>query len=171
MNVVQQKLVSDSAEAQVKFEQLLQIHTQFKCFVLKMEQNHPAEFLSFNMNTDRLDEFYWNYRKDAKHSKMWEVFRIIFTLSHSLAGVKGGFSVNSELLVENLQEETLVASRSVCSSVKSDANHFSELSFSSRLKRNVRAARMRISCIKKSKRNFMLKAKKWKAVEDEIGEV
>ena len=81
--VVSQKLVSDSAEAQIKFERLLQILLngkwclaeayneilpQFKDFVLEMKQNHLAEFLSFNMNTDRLDEFYWNYVKDAKHA-------------------------------------------------------------------------------------------------------
>ena len=137
-----QKLVSDSAEAHVKFKRLLQILLngkwcsaeacneicmQFKGFVLEMKQNHLAEFLSFNMNTDRLDEFYWNYMKDAKHPKVWEVFRFIFTLSHDQAAVKRGFSINSELLVENLQEKTLVASRFGYSSVKSDANHFSEL--------------------------------------------
>ena len=81
VSVVTQKLVSNSAEAQIKFERLLQILlnekwclaetcdeilTQLKGFVLKMKQNHLAEFLSFNMNTDRLDEFYWNYMKDAK---------------------------------------------------------------------------------------------------------
>ena len=65
---------------------------------------------------------------------MWEVFRIIFTLSHGQAAVKRGFSVNSELLVENLEEKSLVVSRFVYSSVKSDANHFSELSFTPRLK-------------------------------------
>ena len=65
------------------------------------------------MNTDRLDEFCWNYRKDAKHARLWEVFRIIFTLSHGQAAVGRGFSLNSELLVENLQEKTLVASRFV----------------------------------------------------------
>ena len=75
--------------------------------------------------------------KDAEHSKVWEVFRIIFTLLHDQAAVKRGFSVNSTLLVENLQEKTLVASRFVYNSVKSDANHFSELSFTPRLKRNV----------------------------------
>ena len=93
MSVVPQKLVSDSCEEQVKFERFLQIllngkwcsaeacdeiSTQFKGFVLEMKQNCLSEFLSFNMNTDRLDEFYWNYMKDAKHAKMWEVFRIIF---------------------------------------------------------------------------------------------
>ena len=46
-----------------------EIHTQLKGFVLEMKQNHLAEFLSFNMNTDRLDEFSWNYMKDVKHAK------------------------------------------------------------------------------------------------------
>ena len=105
--VVPQKLITDSAEAQVKFEQLLQILlnakwcsakacckilTQFKGFILEMKQNHLAEFLSFIMNTDKLDEFYWNYMKDAKYSKVWEVFRIIFTLSHGQATVERVFS-------------------------------------------------------------------------------
>ena len=51
-------------------------------------------------------------------------------------------SFRSELLVENSQEKALVAIRFVYSSVKNDANHFSELSFTPRLKRKVRAARM-----------------------------
>ena len=89
--------------------------------------------------------------KDTKHSKVWKVFRIIFALWHGQAAVERGFSVNSELLVENLQEKTLGASRFAYSSVKSDTNHFSELSFTPRLKQNVRTARMRIRCIKKSK--------------------
>ena len=123
--VVPQKLISDSAEAQVKFVLLLQIlrnrkrcsaeacdkiRTQFQSFVLEMKQNHLAEFLSFIMNTDGLDEFYWNYMKDTKHAKVWEVFRIIFMLLHAQALVVRGFSINSKLLVENLQEKTLVAS-------------------------------------------------------------
>ena len=76
------------------------------------------------MNTDRLDEFYCNYIKDPKYTEVWEVFRIIFSLLHGQAAVERGFSVNSELLVENLQEKTLVASCFVYSGVKSDANHF-----------------------------------------------
>ena len=102
LSVVPQKLISDSAEAQVKFERLLQIllHgkwclteaynkilTQFKGFVLEMKQNHLdhlAEFLSFVMNTDRLDEFYWNYIKDAKHARCEKFLK----LSSCLQNVK-----------------------------------------------------------------------------------
>ena len=94
------------------------------------------------MNTDRLDEFSWNYTKDVKHAKVWEIFRNIFPLLHGHAAVEREFLVNSELLVENSQEKTLAASHFVYSSVKSDANHFSELSFTFRLQGNVRAARM-----------------------------
>ena len=103
-----------------------------------MRKKHLAEFLSFIMNTNRLDEFYWNYIKDAK---VWEIFRIIFMLSHGQAAVERAFSVNSKLLVKNLQEKTVVSSCFVYSSVKSDANHFNELSFTPRLKGNVWAAR------------------------------
>ena len=72
---------------------------------------------------------------------MWKIFRIIFTLLHVQAAVEKGFSVNSELLVENLLEKTLVASRFAYNSVKGDANYFSELSFTHRLKENVRVSR------------------------------
>ena len=68
LSVIPQKLVSNSAKVQVKFERLLQIVlnkrwcsteacneilTWFKGFALEMKQNHLAEFLSFNLNTDR----------------------------------------------------------------------------------------------------------------------
>ena len=130
MIVVPQKLVSNTAVAQVKFEQLLQILlngnwclaeacdeilTQLKGFVLEIQQNHLAEFLSLELSM----------------------------LLRGQATVERGFSVNSELLVKNLQEKILVLSYFVYSSVKSDANHFSELSFASRLKLNAWAARMR----------------------------
>ena len=56
-------------------------------------------------------------------------FLELSTLLFGQAAVQKGFSVNSKLLVENLQEKTLVMSRFVYRSVKSDTNHFSELSF------------------------------------------
>ena len=99
--------------------------------------------------------------KDTKHSKVLKVLE----LSSPFCMVKlqsREFSVNRELLVENLQKKTLGASRFAYSSVKSDANHFSELCFTPRLKQNVQAAGMRNSCIEKSKGNFMLKVIKLK---------
>ena len=90
------------------------------------------------------------------------------------AAVERGFLVTSKLLVENLQEKTLVVSCFVYSSVKSDANNFSELLFTPRLKRNVRGARMGYQLYLEEPRKLHAKsdkAKKRKAVEDEICEV
>ena len=93
---------------------------------------------------------------------------------HGQAVVERGFSVNSKLLVENLQEKTLVVSRFVYSSVKSDTNHLSELSFTPRLKGNVQAARMRYQMHLEEQRKLHAKsdkAKKRKALEDEKSNV
>ena len=60
------------------------------------------------------------------------------------------------------------------SSGKSDANHFNELSFTPRLKQNVLAARMQYQMYLEEQRKLHAKsdkAKKRKAVEDEIREV
>ena len=101
-------------------------------------------------------------------------FLELSTLLHGQAAVERRFLVNSELLVENLQEKTLVVRRFVYSCVKSDANHFSELLFTPILKRNVRAARMRYQLYLEEQRKLHAKrdkAKKRKAIEDEIRKV
>ena len=100
-------------------------------------------------------------------------FLELSTLLHGQAAVERGFSVNSELFVENVRENTLVVSRFMYSTVKNDANHFSELSFTPRLKRNVRAARKRYQLYLKEQRKLHAKsdkAEKRKAVKDEICE-
>jgi len=70
---------------------------------------------------------FWNYMKNAKYAKLWEVFQIIFALSHGQAAVERGFSINNELMVENMKEESLIACRFVYDTVKSSAVHFSEI--------------------------------------------
>jgi len=70
---------------------------------------------------------FWNYMKNAKYAKLWEVFQIIFALSHGEAAVERGFLINNELMVENMKEESLIAGRFVYDTVKSSAVHFSEI--------------------------------------------
>jgi len=65
--------------------------------------------------------------KNANYAKLWEVFQIIVTLSHDQAAFERGFSINNELMVENMKEESLTASRFVYDTVKSSAVHFSEI--------------------------------------------
>ena len=51
--------------------------------------------------------------KNANYAKLWEVFQIIFTLSHGQAALERGFLINNGLMVENMKEESLTASRFV----------------------------------------------------------
>ena len=69
----------------------------------------------------------WNYMKNANYAKLWDVFQIIFTLSHDQAALERGFSINNKLMVENMKEESLTAIRFVYDTVKSSAVHFSEI--------------------------------------------
>ena len=50
---------------------------------------------------------------NTKFRKCWDVFKVAFTLSHGQTAVERGFSVNKELLVENLQQLSLVSQRIV----------------------------------------------------------
>ena len=63
------------------------------------------------------------------HKGVGSFYNYLHAFAWSSCSRERGFSVNSGLLVEDLQEKTLVASLFVYSNVKSDANHFSELFF------------------------------------------
>ena len=65
--------------------------------------------------------------KNAKYAKLWEVFQIIFALSHGQAAVERGFLINNELMVENMEEESLIASCFVYDTMNNSAVHFSEI--------------------------------------------
>ena len=72
-------------------------------------------FTSFDWNKERLDVFYHKLIIGSKEEfkKIRSVFQIVFLLSHGNARVESGFSVNADMLVENLKEESLIAQRRV----------------------------------------------------------
>jgi len=112
--------------------------------------------------------------KNANYAKLWEVFQIISTLSHGQAALERGFLINNELMVENMKEESLTASRFVYDTVKNSAVHFSEIRLTPRLKQNDRAARMRYQLHLEDQRKLTAgseKARKRKAVQDKIRSV
>ena len=49
---------------------------------------------------------------------MFPIVSLILFLSYGNAGVESGFAVNADMPVENLQEESLVAQRTVYDSVQ-----------------------------------------------------
>ena len=103
-------VVADKAKAQ--FSQLL-----FKGY-----DEWSKLFNKFNWNKDRLSTFYcdlnsskqdfcelWNVCQLVSSSKqdfceLWSLWQLVSSLSYGNAGVKNRFSVNGDILVENLKE-------------------------------------------------------------------
>jgi len=112
--------------------------------------------------------------KNANYAMLWEVFQIIFTLSHGQAALERGFLMNNGLMVENMKKESLTASRFVYDTVKNSAVHFSEIRLTPRLKRNVRAGRIRYQLHLEDQKKLTAeseKARKRKAVQEKIRSV
>lgn len=74
---------------------------------------------SYKRNKTRLDNFWMDVIKlcDKDVSSLIELIKIVFILSHGNAAVERGFSVNSECIVENQIEKSLVAQRQVYDAV------------------------------------------------------
>ena len=77
------------------------------------------DFLTFDFKSDRLDDFHSkNIGQRAEYKDLFSVVKIVLTLSHGNAFVESGFSVNEDMLVENLQEESLISQRQVYDVIK-----------------------------------------------------
>ena len=72
-------------------------------------------FTSFDWNKVCLDVFYHKAIGSKEEFKdIWSVFQIVFILSYGNADVESGVSVNTDMLVEYLKEESLIAQCRVC---------------------------------------------------------
>ncbi len=68
---------------------------------------------------ERLDCFYSKllFEKDS-FVDLWFVVKFVMTLSHGNASVESGFSINGDMLIENMHEQSLIAQRQVYDAVK-----------------------------------------------------
>lgn len=80
---------------------------------------------------------------NTKYQNCWIVFKFVFTLSHGQASVERGFSVNKELLVENLQCQSLVSQRMVYDHVISTEKSITELPIDKELVKSCKLAHSR----------------------------
>ena len=82
--------------------------TQFQRFLFNDVKENKENFLSVNKNQKRLDVFLYDYvGKVVEYNQIRKLIQFILTMSHSQADVERGFSVNEELLVENMQKRTI----------------------------------------------------------------
>ena len=87
-----------------------------------------TNFQNYSIDDNKLDEFFIGYVEDhARYNKFAEIMKIVLTLSHGQASVERGFSVSKNLLVENLQESSLIAQHRVVNYM--DANCYEPYNF------------------------------------------
>ena len=60
-------------------------------------------------------------------AKLCGIFRMLLTISHGQDSVERGYSVNKDMLIENLHEKTVVALRTVHDSISTLKDHFAKL--------------------------------------------
>lgn len=100
-------------------------------------------FKTFNENEDRLDHFYVRLQKqfpnvfDCKLQKFIQTICIMF---HGNAAVERGFSVNGDILVENLQEDSLIGQRRIYDYMKTIDFNLENLDINNEMMRSFRLA-------------------------------
>lgn len=88
--------------------------SQYSEFTERATQVHKSEFEDFDFTDQRLDAFLQKHiGLVGSLSKLWDVVKFLLCLSHGQASVERGFSVNRQLMVENMKETTFVAQRTI----------------------------------------------------------
>ncbi|KAK1898471.1 Adenylate cyclase type 6 [Dissostichus eleginoides] len=178
-------IVTETESTTAMFEKLLQVLlnagwcpatecdkvlSQYKAFSLDVNTNHKAEFQEF-VYSCRLDEFFGRYLSGKEeYAELWNIMQCLFTLSHGQAAVERGYFVNKDMLVENLQEKTLIAMRLVHDAM---AGH-TDGGLPKDLKQHCRGARTRYEMYledQKKLREQTTKEKKRKELSQEIQKV
>ena len=109
-----------------------------------MNQDHAVDFRDFTPDSRQLDTFLGNYMQDhIQFAKLWDIFKMLLTISHGQAYVERGYSVNKDMLIENLHEKTVVALRTVHDSISTLEDHFTKLPLTPAMKRHVMSETMR----------------------------
>ena len=99
---------TEADDAKAKFSEL--------CASAKSK--HKEQFDTFSRE-QHLDVFYSKiFVGDEKQVPLWKVVKMVLILSHGNASVESGFSVNKELLLENMEEDTIVAQRIVFDAIR-----------------------------------------------------
>ena len=87
--------------------------THYSSFFDVVDSNVTV-FKDFNKENDRLGSFFADFiGTDKNYAVIWEVCKILLTLSHGQASLELGFTVNKQFSIENLKEKSLIGLRRV----------------------------------------------------------
>ena len=108
------------------------------------QKEHKDAFLTFDYRKESVDKFLATFvHGNTRYKNCWNICKLIFTLSHGQASVERGFSVNKELLVQNLQRVSLVSQRIVYDYFFSTEKTLSEFQISNELIKSCKLAHTR----------------------------
>ena len=109
-----------AASNKVREDECDMILEQYTTFLDNIPSFGSDQFKTFNhsLECNRLDELLISHMSETKYSLLLKVIRLILVLSHGQASVERGFSINIQVEVENLKEQSLVAQRLLCDHVK-----------------------------------------------------
>jgi len=94
--------------------------SQFSDLCGKASSSLKSNFSAYSVKVNRLDTFYYDIiGQDIEFAELFSVVKLVLILAHGNATVESGFSVNKDMLVENLHEKSLVAQRTVYEAVQS----------------------------------------------------
>lgn len=123
-----------------------------KFYSLLKDPNIKAKFTNFNMDKEPLDTFYAQLMdNDNRFTELWNVTRMVLILSHGNASVESGFSVNEDLLLENMHEHSVVTQRQVYDAIHNSGGMHT-IVIDKKLLLSVRSARSRYQADLESKR-------------------
>lgn len=92
-------------------DELIRQYNKFLDSVVR--PNSPA-FKDFDFHKQRLDEFlHQHVARSGSFAKLWDVMRTLLILSHGQASVEKGFSINRQVVVENLKKRSFIAQRTI----------------------------------------------------------
>lgn len=148
---------------------------EFEDFVKSIDATIREEFKHFDFLKCRVDEFLSPHlNKNEKFSAFWKICKLIFTLSHSQCAVERGFSVNKELLVENLEETSLISQRITYDHVQTSKQDLHQFHISQGLIKSCKLARSRYSQHLEDQKSIVAagrKAEKRKIIREEVDDI
>ena len=91
-----------------------------------------------------LDKFWGKFlHKNQQYKSMWKVFIFLFTLSHGQSQVERGFSINKEIVIENLHSSSLSAQRIVYDYLKASEKNIHDIEITNKMLTSCKSAHLR----------------------------
>jgi hypothetical protein len=102
---------------------------------------YQSQFRAYKDENKRLDHFYFRAVDIQQHSpSLSRVIQVVMVMFHGQADVERGFSTNSGLLQNNMQELTIISRRRIKDYLYANSIHAYEVNLTTDLMQSVRAA-------------------------------